>query len=99
VEFLPLVLAICSIGWMPCLGRWGSQPLRWVSVQSPYARLTVGTPYLATSSSSASAWRCEVLSASMRTAIRTFSGEGTLQRLGRGPGGVPRRPGSGGVTL
>src|SRR5262245_28412523 len=84
VEFLPVVLAIWSIGWMAYLGSSLRQPVRCLSVQSPYARLTVGTPYLATSSSSASACLGEVLSASMRTAMRTFSGEGTPPRLGGG---------------
>src|SRR3954467_10338207 len=83
VEFFPVVLAIWSIGWTAYFGSSLRQPLRWELVQSPYARLTVGTPYLATSSSSASACLGEVLSASMRTAMRTFSGEGTL-------GGYPR---------
>ena len=35
VEFLPVVLAIWSIGWMAYFGSSLLQPLRWELVQSP----------------------------------------------------------------
>src|SRR5260370_23210099 len=46
------------------------QPLRFVPVQSPYARLTCAVPYLATSASSASVIDGCALSASISTASR-----------------------------
>jgi hypothetical protein len=42
-------------------------------VQSPYARLTVAVPYLATSSSNSLTTPADALSASMRTASREAS--------------------------
>src|SRR5680860_1857832 len=72
VEFLPVVKAFW---WIARIARAFSsrvQPLSCCDEKSPYARLIVGVPYFASSSSSASAYLGEVLSASMRTAIRTL---------------------------
>ena len=71
VEFLPVVNAFW---WMARIARVLSSrvhpPSRGV-LKSPYARLMVGVPNLASSSRMASAYFGEVLSASIRTAIRT----------------------------
>src|SRR4051794_41821164 len=77
VEFLPVVLANCCIGWI----AWGASSLfqleSCVVVQSPYARLIVGVPYFAISSSSSVVSRAVVLSESIRTASRVVSGAAT----------------------
>src|SRR6478609_9070841 len=70
VEFLPTVLANCWIGWIACRASSDFHPVSCWVVQSPYARLTVGTPYRASSARIAAAWEGETLSASIRTASR-----------------------------
>ena len=72
VEFLPVVKAVWWIARMARALSSRVQPLRRWDEKSPYARLIVGVPYLASSSSNASAYLGEVLSASMSTAIRTL---------------------------
>src|SRR6478609_5123827 len=71
VEFLPTVLANCWIGWIACRASSPFHPVSCWVVQSPYARLTVGTPYRASSARSADECEEETLSASMSTARRT----------------------------
>ena len=83
VEFLPTVLANCWIGWIACRPSSTFQPLSCWVVQSPYARLTVGTPYRASSARIAAAWEGDTLSASMSTASRA-AGSVTPPTLGPG---------------
>src|SRR4051794_7743486 len=91
VEFLPRVYANCWIGWIAWRSSSSFQPPRCGVVQSPYARLTVGVPYLAISSSSSVVTLEVELSASMSTASRVVSSVGTAASS-RKPGRTGRRP-------
>ena len=73
VEFFPRVYANCCIGWIACRSSSSFQPESCGVVQSPYARLTVGVPNLAISSSSSVVRLAVVLSESMSTASRVAS--------------------------
>jgi hypothetical protein len=77
VEFFPRVYANCCTGWIAWRSNSSFQPASCGVVQSPYARLTVGVPYLAISSSSSEVTFAVVLSESMRTASRVASGSVT----------------------
>ena len=70
VEFLPVVNAVWCMERIARALSCVVQPVRCGEAKSPYARLIVGVPYFATSSSSASAYFADVLSASIRTAMR-----------------------------
>src|SRR3954469_8034623 len=74
VEFLPRVYANCWIGWIAWRSSSSFQPESCGVDQSPYARLTVGVPYLAISSSSSVGRLAVVLSESISTARRAVSG-------------------------
>src|SRR5689334_14836014 len=91
VEFLPTVLANCWIGWIACRASSPFHPLSCWVVQSPYARLTVGTPYRASSASSADECEEETLSASMSTARRTVGDSVTPHSYHLGNTDAPRR--------
>ena len=73
VEFFPRVYANCCTGWIAWRSSSSFQPTRCWVVQSPYARLTVGVPYLAISSSSSAVTLAVVLSESISTASRVAS--------------------------
>ncbi len=57
VEFLPRVYANCCTGWIACRCSSCFQPASCCVVQSPYARLIDGVPYLAISASSSAVRR------------------------------------------
>src|SRR5215217_3504017 len=74
VAFFPRVYANCCTGWMAWRSSSSFQPASCGVVQSPYARLMVGVPYFAISSSNSVVRFAVVLSESIRTASRVASG-------------------------